>query len=44
MPGKEGVSGVWQEWSWMVTFLLGTMKGKVIEFNRNAMCSAGTLK
>ena len=26
-----------------VTFLSGTMKGKVITFNRNAVCSAGTL-
>lgn len=25
-----------------VTFLSGTMKGKVITFNRNAVCSAGT--
>lgn len=28
---------------WVVTFLSGTMSGKVITFNRNAVCSAGTL-
>lgn len=28
---------------WVVTFLSETMKGKVIKFNRNAVCSVGTL-
>lgn len=43
-PGPVSEGGLLEKLHfWMVAFLSGMMKGKVMKFNRNALCSAGTL-